>query len=90
MANLALFAAITHKETDNFYFVFYSESLDTMWIMTSKEFLSECATNKNGKNTGKHTIWFNGCKKNPQTGQKEAYCHKRLNKYIRKDFSDFH
>ena len=86
----ALFAAITHKETENFYFVFYSESLDTMWIMTSKEFLSECATNKNGKNTGKHTIWFNGCKKNPQTGQKEAYCHKRFNKYIRKDFSDFH
>ena len=35
----ALFAAITHKETENFYFVFYSESLDTMWIMTSKEFL---------------------------------------------------
>ena len=35
----ALFAAIDHKLTDNFYFVFYSERLDMMWIMSSQEFL---------------------------------------------------
>ena len=49
----ALFAAITHDLTPNFYFVFYSERLDTMWIMSSEEFLTECVTNKNGKNKGK-------------------------------------
>ena len=46
----ALFSAIDHKLTDNFYFVFYSERLDMMWIMSSQEFLDECVTNKNGKN----------------------------------------
>lgn len=48
----ALFAAITHELTPNFYFVFYSERLDSMWIMSSEEFLNECVTNKNGKNKG--------------------------------------
>ena len=52
----ALFAAITHKLTPNFFFVFYSERLDTMWILSSEEFLNECVTNKNGKNKGKHSI----------------------------------
>ena len=44
----ALFAAITHELTPNFYFVFYSERLDLMWIMSSVEFLQECVTNKTG------------------------------------------
>ena len=48
----ALFSAITHELTENFYFVFYSERVDggTMWILSSEEFLKECVTNKNGKN----------------------------------------
>lgn len=54
----ALFAAITHTLTPNFYFVFYSERLNSMWIMSSEEFLNECVTNKNGKNAGKHSIWL--------------------------------
>ena len=45
-----LFSAIYHNLTENFYFVFYSERLDTMWIMSSEEFLTECVTNKSGKN----------------------------------------
>ena len=45
----ALFAAISHEYTPNFYFVFYSERLDTMWILSSEEFLQESVTNKNGK-----------------------------------------
>ena len=67
----ALFAAIYHDYTPNFYFVFYSERLDSMWIMSSEEFLKECVTNKTGKNTGKRSIWFNGNKTNKQTGVKE-------------------
>ena len=46
----ALFAAIVHERRPNFYFVFYSERLELMWIMSSDEFLKECTTNKNGKN----------------------------------------
>ena len=86
----SLFSAITHEKTDNYYFVFYSERLETMWIMTSEEFLNECVTNKKGKNQGKHSIWFNGNKKNPKTGKKEEYCYERYQKYVRKDFKDFH
>ena len=61
-----------------------------MWILSSEEFLEECVTNKNGKNIGKHAIWFNGNKKNPVTGRKEEYCKKRYEKYICTDFSRFH
>jgi hypothetical protein len=31
----ALFAAMTHELRDNYYFVFYSERMDTMWITSS-------------------------------------------------------
>lgn len=86
----ALFAAITHELTDNFYFVFFSERLKTMWILSSEEFLRECVTNKNGKNKGKRSIWFNGNKINKETGLKEEYCKKQFEKYVAKDFSRFH
>ena len=73
----ALFAAITHELTSNFYFVFYSERLNSMWIMSSEEFLNECVTNKTGKNAGKHSIWFNGKMTDKDTGNKTEYCKKR-------------
>ena len=85
-----MFSAIYHNLTENFYFVFYSERLDTMWIMSSEEFLTECVTNKSGKNAGKHSIWFNGKRKNKQTGEKEEYCRKKYEKYIATDFGKFH
>ena len=86
----ALFAAISHELTPNFYFVFYSERLDLMWIMSSEEFLRECVTNKTGKNAGKHSIWFNGNKTDPKTGEKKEYCKKQFEKYISHNFSRFH
>jgi len=86
----ALFAAIYHDYKPNFYFVFYSERLDLMWIMSSEEFLKECVTNKTGKNAGKRSIWFNGNKINKLTGVKEEYCYQKYEKYIAKDFSRFH
>lgn len=86
----ALFAAITHDLTPNFYFVFYSERLDTMWILSSEEFIQECVTNKNGKNAGKRSIWFNGNRTDKVTGIKKEYCYERFEKYICKDFSRFH
>jgi len=85
----ALFAAITHEYTPNYYFVFYSERLDTMWIMSSKEFLDECVTNKTGRNKGKRSIWFNGNKTDRKTGIKAEYCKPQFDKYIETDFSRF-
>ncbi len=86
----ALFAGIEHERTENFYFVFYSDRLKMMWILSSDEFLQECSTNKNGKNAGKHTIWFNGYKKDEKTGVKKEYCKKQFEKYIASDFEKFH
>jgi hypothetical protein len=79
----ALFAAITHEPTDNFYFVFYSERMDMMWILSSEEFLKECLTNTRGKNKGKHTIWLNGKRNGSE------YCKKQFEKYVCSDFSRF-
>ena len=86
----ALFSAITHEPTENFYLVFYSDRLGMMWILSSEEFLKECVTNKKGKNAGKHSIWFNGNKKDKKTGEKKEYCKKQFEKYIATDFSRFH
>ena len=86
----ALFSAIVHEPRPNFYFVFYSERLDIMWIMSSEEFLHECVTNKSGKNAGKRSIWFNGNRTNKETGKKQEYCYERFEKYIATDFSRFH
>ena len=86
----ALFSAIVHDYRPNFYFVFFSERLNTMWIMSSEEFLQEGVTNKTGKNAGKRSIWFNGNRKNKETGKKQEYCYERFNKYIATDFSRFH
>ena len=55
-----LFAAMTHESRKNYWFVFYSERMETIWIMSSQEFLKESHQNKQGKNTGKRSIWFNG------------------------------
>ena len=86
----ALFAAIQHEPQPNYYFVFYSERLESMWILSSEEFLKECYTNKNGKNKGLHVIWFNGYRTNKKTGKKEEYCKKQFDKYLAKDFIRFH
>jgi len=81
--NCALFAALTHQEIrNNYFFVFYSERLDTMWIMSSEEYLKECVTNKTGVNQGKTSICLSG-KKNGQ-----EYPLPRFDKYISaNDFS---
>ena len=86
----ALFAAITHEKTENFYFVFFSESMNTMWIMSSEEFLSQATENKSGKNQGKWTIWFNGIRTDKKTRHKVPNRKEKFKKYIATDFSRFH
>lgn len=89
-SDAALFAGIRHEFTPNFYFVFFSERLDAMWILSSEEFLQECVTNKTGKNQGLHSIWFNGNKIDKSTGKKKEYCKEKYEKYKQEDFARFH
>jgi len=83
----ALFAAIEHEHRDEYWFVFYSERLDLLWIMTSEEFLNDSVQNKTGKNAGKRSVWFNGKRLNRITGQREEYCKPQWEKYLATDFS---
>ena len=63
----ALFAALTHEYRPNYWFVFYSERMDKIWILSSAEFIRESNQNKIGGNIGKRSIWFNGKKGKDQT-----------------------
>lgn len=81
--NAGLFAALTHEYRKNYWFVFYSERMDTLWIMSSKELIEESRQNKEGKNAGKRSIFFNG--KNTKA-QKEHVKPKYL-KYVATTFS---
>jgi hypothetical protein len=83
----ALFAAITHDPREHYWFVFYSERLDAMWIMTSDEFIAEAVQNKSGKNAGKRSIWFNGRRINKATGKREEYRKGRFEQYYSTDFA---
>lgn len=83
----ALFSAITHELRANYWFVFYSERLDCIWIMSSSEFIAEAVQNKRGANVGKRSLWFNGTKMNKVTGLREEYVKERYQKYLCRDFS---
>ena len=78
----ALFATIPHEQRDDYWFIFYSERMDMMWIMTSEEFIKESVQNKTGKNKGKRSIWFNGKNTKNQT----EHCKPQFEKYIAKKF----
>ena len=80
--NTAFFVAITHELRENYFFVFYSERINTIWIMSSKEFLDKCVTIKNGKDERKRSIKLNGKRKNVKTGEYEEYPLERFEKYI--------
>lgn len=82
----ALFAAIPHELRLNYWFIFYSERLDTKWIMTSEEFIAEAVQNKTGKNAGLRSLWFNGKRKNKETGGYDEHPYPRFAKYIALDF----
>lgn len=83
----ALFAAIVHNSREHYWFVFYSERLNLTWLMTSDEFIAEAVQNKTGKNAGKRSIWFNGTRRNKETGSIEEYCKPQFTKYLTDDFS---
>ena len=82
-----LFAAIPHEFRKDYWFVFYSERMDMMWIMTSEEFIKESNQNKSGKNKGKRSIWFSGRRTDTKTGKVSEFCKPRFEKYIVQNFS---
>ncbi len=81
----ALFSAIPHKPRKNYFFVFYSERHDKIWILTSNEFIQYSHENKKGANIGKSSIWFNGKRKNKETGEYEEHIHERFNQFEAKN-----
>ena len=88
----ALFAAIPHEEVrENYWFVFYSERLNMIWILSSEELIQESVKNKTGNNIGKHAIGFNGTKTDKITQEKYEYPKERFDKYVckNKDFLRF-
>ena len=48
----ALFASLSHEYRDNYWFVFYSERMDTIWILSSDEFIEESTQLQSGANKG--------------------------------------
>lgn len=60
----ATFAALTVRNPrPDFWFIFYSETIDTYWVVPSMDFVRLANVNKGGpskagKNIGKHTIKF--------------------------------
>ncbi len=78
----ALFAAMTHDDRRGYWFVFYSERIDTVWILSSQEFVKEAVQNKSGKNVGKRSIWFNG----KNTKANTEHVKPQFQKYVATNF----
>lgn len=79
----ALFAGIPHEYRKNYWFVFYAERIDKIWILSSKEFIEVADQNKTGKNIGKRTVWFNGKKTKAQT----EHVKPQFQKYVVANFN---
>ncbi|MBV6878894.1 hypothetical protein NG800_018145 [Epilithonimonas ginsengisoli] len=78
-----LFAALTHEYRKNYWFVFYSERMETTWILSSSEFLKEARQNKTGINEGKRSLKLNGVNSKIQ----KEHVLPQFQKYVVKDFS---
>jgi hypothetical protein len=85
--NGGLFAAIPHELRQNYWFVFYSERMNTMWIMTSVEFIEFSDQNQTGTNVGKWTIWFSGRRTDRTTKMVTEHCKPQFERFIETDFS---
>jgi len=50
------FAAMTIEPQDNYFFVFYLEANNTMWVMPSNDVVHYSIRNKSGANAGKFSL----------------------------------
>jgi hypothetical protein len=75
--NPGTFAAMEIRQPrENFFFIFYSEKINTYWIVPSLELINAANQNKEGKNKGKYRIVFvntvkDGFKSRPKFKQYE-------------------
>ena len=81
-----LFSAITHVLREDYFFIFYSERHDKIWVFSSTEFLKFSHGNKKGVNLGKRSIWLNGKRKNKVTGEIEEHIYERFKPFEAIDF----
>ena len=69
----------SHAEfREDFFFVFYSERLDAVWLMSSNDYILNCVTQKSGKHEGKRQIWLNGKSKVRQ----EEYPNPKFSRWL--------
>ena len=78
-----LFAAIPHEVRANYWFIFYSERMDTTWILSSREFYKEATQMKSGNNIGKSTLKLNG----RNTKNKTEHVLPQYEKYVVTNFN---
>ncbi|MEO5776677.1 MAG: hypothetical protein ABIQ27_07210 [Flavobacterium sp.] len=78
----ALFAGLRHDYRKNYWFVFFSERMDTLWILSSKEFIENSNQNIKGNNIGKRSVWFNG----KDTKNQKEHVKPQFQKYIATNF----
>lgn len=78
----ALFAALRHEYRPHYWFVFYAERMEKMWILSSREFIRESNQNKSGKNMGSRSIWFNG----KNTKDNSEHVKPQFEKYLANNF----
>ncbi len=89
MGYSASFGRIPCERRKNYFFIFYSEKLNVLWLMSSEEFIKHSKQYKTGKNIGRRAIEFTGCRKDKKTGKRKEYILERFKKYIVTDFSRF-
>ena len=63
---------------EKYFFLFYSEHIDTYWVFPSCEFVEKASRNRSGKNEGKYTIHLTGLKRG------EVYALERFGEYKNK------
>ena len=79
----AQFPTLKHEYRPNYWFVFYSERMDKIWILSSKEFVKDSTLLKSGKHKGKRSIWFNG----KNTKAKSEHVKPQFEKYLADNFN---
>lgn len=77
-------------ERPDFFFLFYSDRLDEIWVMSSRDFIANCVTTKTGKNIGNRSVWLNG--RSTKAGLEHPnprFDKWRITKYGSPDFEPF-
>jgi hypothetical protein len=82
LGGAGFFPGLRHDLRKNYWFIFYAERMDTMWIMSSGEFIREALQNKNGKSAGTRAIWFTG----KNTKRNTEHVKPRFLKYVETNF----